>query len=409
MPALDGMRILDMTQYEAGPSCTQALAWLGADVVKVERPEGGDPGRNNLSGDPDQSEYFSYWNSNKRSVSIDLKKPEGREILLKMIPNYDVFVENYGPGVTDKLKLDYETLRAVNPRIIYASVKGFGDSGPYSKYKCYDMVCQAAAGAISVTGDPDGPPMRPGLTIGDSGTGMQLALGITAAYVERQRTGVGQRVDLSMHEAMTYYMRTAIAMGRTWNEEPAPRTGNKVNAIINLYPCKPFGANDYVYIMAVTERMWEDLCRAIERPELIEDPRYIDRDARLENEDLLIEEIAKWARERTKQEAMKTLGDAGVPASGVFDTVELYDDPHLNDRGFVQTIDHDVFGEKKMLGAPIRMSSGSVKLKAAPSLGRHTDEVLAKDLSLSEQDLKSLREAGVLGTHPASSPTAPAN
>ena len=407
MPALDGMRILDMTQYEAGPSCTQALAWLGADVVKVERPEGGDPGRNNLSGDPNQSEYFSYWNSNKRSITINLKSPEGHEILMNMIPKYDVFIENYAPGVADKLKLDYETLKAVHPGIIYASVKGFGDSGPYSHYKCYDMVSQAASGAISVTGEPDGPPIRPGLTIGDSGTGMQLALGITAAYVEKQRTGLGQRIDISMHEAMTYYMRTAISMGGTWNEEPAPRIGNSLNAVINMFPCKPFGPNDYVYIMAATDLMWVDLCHVIERPDILEDPRYVDRLARMDNKESLVEEITKWTREHTKQEAMKIVGDAGVPASAVFDTLELYNDPHLNARGFVQTIDHDVFGEKKMLGAPIRMSSGSVKLKAAPSLGRHTDEVLAQDLDLDEEKIKGLREAGVLGTHPMPTPSAP--
>ncbi len=400
MPALDGMRILDVTQYEAGPSCTQALAWLGADVVKVERPDGGDPGRNNMTGNPDKSEYFAYWNSNKRSVAINLKSPEGREILLQMLPHYDVFVENYGPGAIEKLELDYETLKAIHPGIIYASVKGFGHYGPHSHYKCYDMVCQAAAGAMSVTGDPDGPPVRPGFTIGDSGTGVQLALGITAAYVEKQRTGVGQRVDLSMQEAMTYYMRTAISTGRTWNTQPAPRTGNSLGPLINMFPCKPFGRNDYVYIMAVTERMWEALCGAIERPGLLDDPRFAERQDRYANQALLVEEITAWTREHTKHEAMKKLGDAGVPASAVLDTVEVYNDPHLNERGFVQTVEHDTFGPVKMLGAPIRMSAGEVKLKAAPSLGRHTGEVLTQDLGLSEEELKALREKGALGSEP---------
>ncbi len=398
MPALDGMRILDVTQYEAGPSCTQALAWLGADVVKVERPDGGDPGRNNMTGDPDRSEYFAYWNNNKRSVAINLKSPEGREVLLEMLPHYDVFVENYGPGAIDKLKLDYETLRAIHPGIIYASVKGFGHYGPHSHYKCYDMVSQAAAGAVSVTGEPDGPPVRPGFTIGDSGTGVQLTLGIAAAYIERQRTGVGQRVELSMQEAMTYYMRTAIAMGGSWNARPAPRMGNSLGPIVNMFPCKPFGHNDYVYIMAVTDRMWETLCEAIERPDLLEDPRFAGRLGRHQNQSQLVEEISVWTRARTKHEAMKKLGDAGVPASAVLDTVEVYDDPHLNERGFVQTIEHEALGPVKMLGAPIRMSAGEVKLKAAPRLGGHTDEVLTEDLSLSEEELKALREQGALGS-----------
>lgn len=397
MPALDGMRILDLSQYEAGPSCTQALAWLGADVVKVERPEGGDPGRANHTNNVDECEYFAYWNCNKRSVTIDLKKPEGREILLKMLPHYDVFVENYGPGAIEKLKLDYETLKAIHPGIIYASVKGFGHSGPYSHYKCYDMVSQAAAGAISVTGSPKGPPVRPGFTMGDSGTGMQLALGITAAYVERQRTGIGQRVDLSMQEAVTYYMRTAISIGNSWNAHPAPRTGNSLGPIISMFPCKPFGSNDYVYIMAVTERMWETLCHAIERPDLLEDPRFADGRTRFENRVQLKEAISSWTGQHTKHEAMKKLGDAGVPASAVFDTVDVYNDPHLNERGFVQTVEHDTLGPVKILGAPIRMSAGEVKLKAAPSLGRHTREVLTEDLGLTDEELRTLREHGAVG------------
>jgi formyl-CoA transferase len=210
MPALQGMRVLDMTQYEAGTSCTQALAWLGADVVKVERPGRGDPGRGVGTG-VEASEYFVTWNSNKRSVAIDLERPEGRDLLLRMLPHYDVFVENYGPGVIEKLDLDYPVMKAAHPGIIYARIKGFGTFGPYADYKCYDMVAQAAAGALSVTGLPDGPPLRPGPTTGDSGTGVQMALAITAAYVQKLRTGRGQLIELSMHDSMTYYMRTMIS------------------------------------------------------------------------------------------------------------------------------------------------------------------------------------------------------
>ena len=280
MPALDGMRVLDMTQYEAGPSCSQALAWLGADVVKVERPGAGDPGRGLSRGLWEDSEYFVNWNSNKRSVTIALDKPEGRELLLKMLPHYDVFIENYGPGVIEKLNIDYEVMKAVHPSIIYGRVKGFGTSGPYSSYKSYDTVAQAASGAMSTTGEPDGPPMRPGLTIGDVGTGMQLALAITAAYVQKQRTGLGQLIELSMQEAMTYFMRTTISMGSKWGTKAAERRGNGSDPIVNLYPCKPFGQNDYVFIMAVKARRWEARCSAIGRKVLLDDPRikeYKDR------------------------------------------------------------------------------------------------------------------------------------
>ena len=191
MPALDRMRVLDMTQYEAGTSCTQALAWLGADVVKIEQPGVGDPGRRSRT-DGLNSPYFINWNSNKRSVTLNLREPRGRELLLEMLPHYDVFVENYGPGVMERLDLTYEVMQEVNPTIIYARLKGFGLSGPWSGYKCFDPIAQAAAGAFSVTGPADGPPVYPGSSTGDSGTGVELALAITAAYVQKLQTGEGQ-------------------------------------------------------------------------------------------------------------------------------------------------------------------------------------------------------------------------
>ena len=310
MTALEGIRILDMTQYEAGPACTQALAWLGADVVKVERPETGDPGRGRGGGD---SEYFLMWNSNKRSITLALETPEGRDLLLKMLPHYDVFVENYGPGVVEKLDLGYDTMRAIHPTLIYARVKGFGTSGPKAAYKCMDMVAQAASGAMSVTGLPEGPPMRPGPTMADSGTGTQLAIAILAAYVQRLRTGEGQLIELSMQEALTYYMRSTIANGSDWGRRAVPRTGSGVGAMLNLYPCAPGGPNDYAYMMVINTRMWISLCKAMGRPELPEDERFSRGAKRHQNQKELYEEIATWTRQHTKHEVMKTLGDAGVP------------------------------------------------------------------------------------------------
>ena len=344
MAALDGLRILDMTQYEAGTSCTQALAWLGADVVKVEPPVTGDPGRGGFGTDAGDSEYFCVWNSNKRSIAIDLRQPEGRELLMKMVPHYDVFVENYGPGVVEKLNLDYETMKAIKPDLIYARIKGFGTSGPWAEYKCYDMVAQAAAGAFSITGEPDGPPMRPGPTTGDAGTGVQMALAISAAYVQKLKTGKGQLIELSMQEAMTYYLRTATSQSN-WGEIAAMRTGNGKFPTAYLYPCQPGGPNDYVFVMAVTPRMWEALARAIGRPELIDDPRFAHQKDRLENREALMAEISEWTMSRDKYQAMKALGEAGVPASAVLDTKDLYDNPHMVERGFVQTVDHEVHGK----------------------------------------------------------------
>ena len=264
MTALDGFRVLDMTQYEAGTSCTQALAWLGADVVKVESPRG-DPGR----GPTGSAEYFIVWNSNKRSVSIDLQQPRGRQMLLDMLPRYDAFVENYGPGVMEKLDLGYDVMKAVNPGIIYARIKGFGLEGPWSDYKCYDMVAQSAAGAFSITGEPDGPPVRPGPTTGDAGTGVQMALAITAAYAQKLRTGKGQHIELSMQEAMTYYLRTSTASTH-FGARASKRIGNGGRPTMSLYRSRGDGPNDYLFVMAVTDRMWEALCQAMERPDLLQ-------------------------------------------------------------------------------------------------------------------------------------------
>ena len=399
MPALSGMRILDMTQYESGTSCTQALAWLGADVVKVEPPGTGDPGRSLMRGMWEDSEYFVNWNSNKRSVAIDLRQPQGRALLLKMVPKYDVFVENYGPGVAEKLNLGYDQLKAVHAQLIYARAKGFGTTGPYAHYKCFDMVAQAAGGAMSITGEPDGPPLRPGPTIGDSGSGVQLALAITAAYVHKLQTGEGQLVELSMQEAVTYYMRTMIAIGSKWGERAAQRRGNGTDPAINLYPCQPFGANDYVYVMALTVPMWEALCRTIDREELIHDERFATPAARRENREPMMEAISAWTRQRTKQVAMQEFNEAGVPASAVFDTRDIFTDPHLRERGFIQTVEHETLGPIPLLGWPARLSESEVPIQAAPLLGRHTSEVLAQDLDLSASEIERMEAEQIIGIH----------
>jgi formyl-CoA transferase len=234
MPALDGMRILDMTQYEAGTSCTQMLAWLGAEVVKVEPPRG-DPGRTAFSRAGEDSQYFLNYNSNKRSIVLDLTTDRGRGLLLDLVPRFDVFVENYGPGVVEKLDIGYNVLSALHPSIIYARVKGYGLSGPYAHYKCFDPLAQAAAGALSVTGDPDGPPVKPGPTVADTGTGMQTALAITAAWAQKLRTGEGQLIEVSMQEAMTMFMRTTSVLD--WAQRPARRSrwGKRLRVHVDLH------------------------------------------------------------------------------------------------------------------------------------------------------------------------------
>ncbi|MGE0486683.1 MAG: CaiB/BaiF CoA transferase family protein [Gammaproteobacteria bacterium] len=398
MAALSGLRVLDLTQWESGTSCTQALAWLGAEVVKVEPPNGGDPGRAMARDLWEDSEYFLNWNSNKRSVVLNLREARGRELLLEMVPRFDVLVENFGPGVVEKLNLGYDVIKAAHPGIIYAQIKGFGLSGPYAGYKCFDMVAQAAAGALSITGEPDGPPMRPGPTVGDSGTGVQMALAITAAYAQKLREGIGQHIELSMQEAVTYYMRTMIALGAKGGQAVAPRLGNDFEPTVNLFACKPFGANDYVYLMSLMENHWVALCKAIGRPELAADPRFAEVAARKQNGAELKPIIAAWMAARTKHEAMHELCAAGIPASAVFDTRDLFSDPHLNERNFIRRVS-DANGEHQatLLGWPARMSESSVDIELAPALGAHTREVLAAELGLDETALDALTAAKVIG------------
>ncbi len=394
MAALDGLRILDLTQYEAGPSATQALAWLGADVVKVERPGVGDPGR---GGGFVDAAYFHQWNANKRSVALNLADPAGRALLLDLVPHFDVFVENFGPGAVGRLGLDYDAVRARHPGVIYATVKGFGASGPYADYNCFDSVAQAMSGAFSVTGHDDGPPLPPGTTTGDSGTGMQLAVGLLAAYVQKLRTGEGQYVELSMQEAMTYYMRTRMAQGTDWGRRPAARADTGRGALVNLYACAPGGPNDHVYLMAITDTFWRALAEVVGGPGFADDERFANGAARSAHAAELQALIGAWCATRTKEEAMAELAGVGVPCGMVLDTAELLDDPHLQARGFVHTVDVEGRGPVRMLGFAPRLSASPIVLRPAPALGAHTDEVLRAELGLEDARLAEIRAAGIIG------------
>jgi formyl-CoA transferase len=395
MPALDGMRVLDFTQYEAGPSCCQYLAWLGADVVKVEPPSG-EPGRR-TGGSDKVPQYFQNYNGNKRSVVVDVAKDAGRELVRRMVTRFDVFVENQGPRVMEKLGLEPDTLHALHPGLIYARIKGYGLSGPYAEYRSFDMLAQAAAGLFSLTGVPDGPPTRPGGTFADTATGAHTAMAILAAYVQRQRTGEGQVIEVSMHEVMTMFIRTTAVGAWDADGPAAPRIGNALGgAPTDMYACSPFGPNDYVYVMVATPRMWEALCKVIDRPDLLADERFAHAAGRREHEDLLRAEIAAWCRTKTKHEAMALLAGEGIAASAVMDTHDVFQDPHLRARGFVQDVEHPVHGSVLLLDKPFRLQRSDVPLRAAPELGADTDAVLADELDLTPDEITTLRNAGVI-------------
>ena len=399
MPALDGVKVLDLTQYEAGTSCTQYLAWFGADVYKVERPGVGDPGRH-VAGRKDDSLYFLTFNHNKKSVAIALDTPEGKELFLKLVPQVDAVVENFSLGTMEKLGLGYEVLNAVNPRIIYATIKGFGTSGPHSQYKCFDMVAQAAGGSFSVTGEPDGPPMRPGATFGDTGSGVHCALGICAAYIQRLQTGRVQIVEISMQEIIASFMREPMSH-RQWDVSPIQRRGNRTVVPTDLFPCKGGGPNDYIYLFPATTRMLDALMTAIGKPELLLDERFQTTPERRKHGDILYEEVKEWTLQRTKLEAMEYLAERGVPCSAIYDSEDILHDEHLHSRNMIRTVQHPVHGGVEMVGPPIHLSDSDVEMIAAPLLGQHTAEVLGHELGLGAKELEDLAGRGVVALHQA--------
>ena len=404
MPALDGMKILDLTQYEAGTSCTQMLAWLGADVVKVEQPGVGDPGRHTERAEGD-SLYFLTFNGNKRSVTLDLRSHEGRRLFLALVERFDVVVENFSLGTMEKLGIGYAELQAANPAIIYATIKGFGTTGPYKDFKCFDQIAQATGGAMSVTGMPDGIPIRSGATFGDTGSGMTLALEILAAYIQRLRTGEGQMVEVAMQEAVANFVRTAISFTER-SGHPAARRANRSGAggaPTDLFPCAPGGPNDYVYVMVNTSRFWDALCIAIDRPDLAADERFSTPGARRANVLELYPIVTEWTQKRTKWEAMEELSSHGVPSGAVFDSRDLFEHPHLLARGGVTTIDHPVRGKWQLLSPPFHMTKSCVALQRAPLLGEHTDEVLSQELALDPAALENLASDGITAPAPAAS------
>jgi len=393
---LTGVRVLDFTQFEAGTSCTQVMAWLGADVVKVENPDGGDPGRRMGDTKPHRDDpYFLNYNSNKRSITVNVKSPRGLEIVKDLARKADVFMENFAPGAIERLGLGYDVLSQLNPGIIYGQVKGFGEGSPYEKNLAFDMIAQSCGGLLSITGQPDGPPAKPGATLGDTGTGMLMLISILASLYKRKETGQGVRLGAAMQDSMLHYIRNSFGVTAKTGK-PAPRVGAKIiggnNPPSNIYPCAPGGPNDYVYVYTsrANPQHWPRLLEAIGRKDLIGDPRYETREARVEHEAEVDAIITEWTRKHDKYEAMRVIG-AAVPAGAVRDTLELMNDPDMEKRGIIQTIQHPTNGPFKMAGWPVRFNGKPPVVKPAPLLGQHSAEVLRDWLGMSEAQVAALR------------------
>src|SRR5271166_3362060 len=389
--ALAGVKILDLTQFEAGTSCTELLAWMGADVIKLESPGAGDQGRWLASENPGvDSYYFILLNANKRSITLNLKDERGKAMFLDLVKQVDVLTENFSPGTLESFGLGFDLLREVNPRLIYLTIKGFGTYGPYKDYKSFDMIAQAAGGAMSITGFPGSPPLKPGPTIGDTGTGIHAAFGVLAAYIQRLETGKGQKVEVSMQDAIVNFVRVPM-MGTYMTNKPVRRMGNKLGAgISDIYKCAPGGDNDYVFMLTTNEEMWRALCNAMEQPELSDDPRFATPKARAKNNEELTAILNEWTGRHTKHEVMKILGGAGVPCGAVMDTVELLNDPHLRERQMIVDIEHPARGKISIPGCAVKLEDSPVTVVSAPLLGQHNAEVYGQMLGLGAPQLAEL-------------------
>jgi len=407
--ALAGIRILDMTHVQSGPSCTQMLAWLGADVVKVEMPGRGDITRSQLRDLPGvDSLYFTMLNCNKRSLTLNLKSEKGKQILSDLIKRSDVIVENFGPGVLDRQGFPWERINELNPRIIYASIKGFGP-GPYFECKAYETIAQAMGGAMSTTGWEEGPPTSTGAQIGDSGTGIHAVAGILAALYQRTHSGCGQRVDVAMLDSVINLCRVKMRDQQRLEHGPlaeypnrtfgdaVPRSGNasgggQPGAALR---CMPGGPNDYCYVI-IQPQVWGVLARLIGRPELADHPNFATPEARLKRLDEVFGTIEQWTMRHTKHDVMKMLMEADVPCGPILSTRDLIEDESLGRSGVIVDVPHRERGVFKTVGCPIVLSDSPVRIESSPLLGEHTTQILHDILGYADHEIEQLRAEGVI-------------
>ena len=412
--ALDGIRVLDMTHVQSGPSCTQILAWFGADVIKVELPGRGDITRGQLRDLPDaDSLYFTMLNSNKRSITLNTKDEGGKAIFTKLIEACDVMFENFAPGAIDRMGFPWEKIQEINPRMIYASVKGFGP-GPYQDCKVYENVAQCTGGSASTTGFDDGPPMVTGAQIGDSGTGLHLALGIVTALLQREKTGRGQRVECAMQDGVLNLCRVKLRDQQRLTHGPlkeypqypngefgeaTPRAGNASGGGQPgwIVKCKGWETDLDAYVYVITQAAaFPALAKAIGREDWLEDPEWSTPEARLPKLDKVFEEIEKWTRTKTKFEVMDILNPLNVPVGPILSMKELSEEPSLRATGTVVEVDHPERGAYLTVGNPIKLSDSPSEVERSPLLGEHTDEILKEVVGYSDEEIAAAKDSGAV-------------
>ncbi len=410
--ALDGIRVLDMTHVQSGPTCTQLLAWFGADVIKVELPGRGDITRGQLRDKPNvDSLYFTMLNCNKRSITLNTKTKKGKEIFRELVRRCDVLVENFAPGALDRQGFTWEAIQGLNPRIIYASVKGFGP-GPFEDCKVYENVAQCTGGAASTTGFDDGAPLVTGAQIGDSGTGVHLVAGILAALFQREKTGRGQRVTCAMQDAVLNLCRVKLRDQQRLAAGPlteypqypngvfgdaVPRAGNASGGGQpgSAVRTKGGGPNDYIYVI-IQPVGWEPLMKLCGRPELITDPEWATPEARLPKLDKCFELIEKWTMTLDKFEIMRRLNEHDVPCGPILDMREIAQEQSLRATGTVVEVDHPKRGKFLTVGNPIKLSDSPTEVKRSPLLGEHTGEILESVLGLDDDEIEEAQNEGAI-------------
>jgi len=413
--ALDGIRILDFTHVQSGPTCTQLLAWLGADVIKVERPGVGDATRKQLIDvEGADSLYFTMLNHNKRSLTLNSKNATGKLVLERLVKKCDVLVENFAPGALDRMGFGWERIQELNPRMIMASVKGFGP-GPYEDCKVYENVAQCAGGSASTTGFRDGVPMVTGAQIGDSGTGLHLALGITSALLQREKTGRGQRVLAPMQDSVLNLCRVKLRDQQRLAHGPlseysqhgegiefgeaTPRAGNDSGGGQpgRILKCKGWENDPDAYTYFITQAAaWQKICDVIDKPDWKEDVNYATPLARLTRLNEVFAEIEKWTMTKTKYEVMDICNPLDIPVGPILSMKELAEEPSLRETGTIVDVEHPERGNYLTVGCPIKLSDSPVEVARSPLLGEHTDEILSDVLEYSAEEIAEIRHSGAV-------------
>ncbi|TDI65551.1 MAG: formyl-CoA transferase [Alphaproteobacteria bacterium] len=416
MEALKGVKILDFTHVQSGPTCTQLLAWFGADVVKVERPGIGDITRGQLRDIPDvDSLYFTMLNSNKRSITLNTKNEKGKVVLERLVKTCDVLVENFAPGALDRMGFSWERIQELNPRMIYASVKGFGP-GPFADCKVYENVAQCAGGGASTTGFLDGPPTVTGAQIGDTGTGMNLAFGIVTALFHRESSGKGQRVQAAMQDGVLNLCRVKLRDQQRLGHGPlkeysqhgrnipfgdaTPRAGNDSGGGQPgwILKCKGWETDPNAYTYFITQAaIWGNICDVIGKPEWKDDPGYATPDARLDKLTDIFDTIEDWTKTKTKFEVMEICNPLDIPCGPILSMKELAEEPSLRETGTIVEVDHPTRGKYLTVGNPVKLSASPPVVKPSPLLGEHTEEILRDFLGFSDQEITEIKASGAVG------------